>query len=345
MTWTFLISKIEPELLYLIEAFKVEGYWSLIHREASIQNKNMRLLNNIENILSKYKINFTKRLLIKIKPTNQNFSKEEILLLKNKKEIKFHIENSLFDKSRKIVFNLPFKLNQAVQFIFKNKQGIVNIKVCKDQINIKSKFPSFGYAEIRINNTDFIRFIDNYSGEKGSHTIRLDRFIFNKPLEFVFAAFSALIDCEGSIDYYGYMRRIRIRMCNLDYLKDWNKLLSKFKIHSNIVRDRHLWNLYINGWQNFDKLHNLGINLYHSKKREKLEKILNSYQKKQISQNTWKDFYISQLKSIGRPVSAVEFAKILGKSKRVVNHFLTKLDREGLIKVDKSAVKYIYSVR
>jgi hypothetical protein len=282
-------------------------------------------------------------LLIKIKPVIQNFSKEDVKILKNNEEIKFHLEISPFDKSRKIVFNLPFLYKQNVSMIIGKSQENINIFVLQNRIDIKSECISFGYVEIRINNIDFVRFLDSYSGQKGSHTIRLDRSIFSKKEEFVMAAFSALIDCEGSIDNYGFSRRIRIRMCNLDYLKDWKLILKKFNVSSNITRDKNLWSLYLCGWQNFKELDNLGIRLYHSEKMEKFAKLLGSYKRKQIRRSTWKEFYLNGLKSAGRPVSNAELSTLLGKSKRVVNHFLVKLEMEGLIKVDKSSVKHLYS--
>ena len=54
-------------------------------------------------------------------------------------------------------------------------------------------------------------------------------------------------------------------------------------------------------------------------------------------------FCIKKLKEISKPVTAREFAEKLGKSKRVVNHYLVRLMRKNLIKVDKSKVAYLYS--
>lgn len=345
MRWTFLTLKTDSDLIYLLEALKVEGYWSLKNMDASIQNKNILFLKHIERILKKYNINFSKRLLIKIKPKNQNFSKKDIRLITGNKEIKLHIEHSIFDKTKKIVFNLPFYISQNIFLFLKNKQVKIIVKVGKENIEIKSPFSSFGYIGLRFHNSKFIRFIDNYAGEKGSSKIRLNRFLFNVSEKLVAPAFSAVIDSEASIDYYGHTRRIRIRMKNLDYLKDWKKLLDKFKIHSHIIKEKHLYTLIITGLEDFNKILKLGVKLYHSKKRKKFEMILNSYQRNQISRNTWKEFYIRKLKEVGKPISADEFAKTLGKSKRVTNHYLTKLDRENLIRVNKSKITYFYSAK
>ena len=145
-------------------------------------------------------------------------------------------------------------------------------------------------------------------------------------------------------DIIKFIKENDIRMINFNYLNDWKKLLDKFKIYSHIGKDRNLYNLVISGWEDFNKLQKLGLCLFHSKKSEKFNKILNTYKVKQISRDSWKRFYINKLKEVGRPVNAAEFAKILDKSKRVVNHHLTRLDRKSLIKVDKTTVKYLYSV-
>ena len=58
--------KITPELIYLAESFRVEGYWSIKHKEAAIQNKNLSYLDNIEKLLNDYKIKPIKRTLVKV---------------------------------------------------------------------------------------------------------------------------------------------------------------------------------------------------------------------------------------------------------------------------------------
>ena len=71
MTWKSngLNQKITPEMMYLIEALKVEGYWSIKHRGGEIQNKNVPLISYFEKILSDFKVKTSKRILMKIKPT------------------------------------------------------------------------------------------------------------------------------------------------------------------------------------------------------------------------------------------------------------------------------------
>ena len=132
-------------------------------------------------------------------------------------------------------------------------------------------------------------------------------------------------------------------MRNKKYLQDWKKLLRKFGIEARFSQNTDLeYGLYIEGWEDFDKLQKLGLKLYHSKKVKKLEEILKSYKRNQVSRNSAYEFYIQKLKEIGKPVTAREFAEKLGKSKRVVNHYLTRLIKKNLIKVNKQEVTYFY---
>lgn len=41
MTWKLLGYDLTPDLVYLAETMKVEGYWSLKYRNAVIQNKDL----------------------------------------------------------------------------------------------------------------------------------------------------------------------------------------------------------------------------------------------------------------------------------------------------------------
>ncbi|MCK5283387.1 MAG: hypothetical protein KAK00_08325 [Nanoarchaeota archaeon] len=56
-------------------------------------------------------------------------------------------------------------------------------------------------------------------------------------------------------------------------------------------------------------------------------------------------FYLKKLKEIVKPITARELASKLNKDKRIVNHYLTKLMKKDLIKVDKSKVAYLYSFK
>lgn len=342
MTWKYPGSKLElnEELAYLIEALKVEGWWSTKGLQASIQNKNLPLLAKVEQILKNYKVSFSKRVLIKIKLLDSAISKDDIKILSDYELVSFHLERSPFDGSKKIVFFLHFQPKYEVFMILKKRKYKITINFGDEEINVRTIYPAFGYLEIRFYGAQFIRFIDSNSFGKGSHKIRVNRNISDYP-KFLASAFSAVIDCEGSLDFYHHYRRIRVRMFNQEYLHDWKRLLYKFGISANVNSE----GLVITGLEDFKKLVDLGITLFHSKKRVKFDLILNSYKREQIARGSAIDFYSKKLKDCKSPVTALDFSRITGKSKSVINHHLLRMSKLGLLNINKGNVKWVYSVK
>lgn len=323
--------KITPEIVYLIETLRTDGYYSLKNREAEIQNKNLPFLIYIENTLKQNKINYGKRLLIKVKISE--FERDDVKLLQNEKEIRFHIEKSPFDGSRKVVFNLPFK-SQNLDIKIKESTFPLSVIIGNEEVITKCEFLSFGYTEIRFHNIKFLRFLDSLKEIK------------IKNIEFIMSAFSALIDAEGMLEYRGLYRKIRIRMKDKDYLENWKAILKSFDIKSNFGKDeKGLYKLEIYGWEDFDKLVKMGLKFHHSKKIRKFDIIMNSFKRNQVSRNTGKEFYLKKLKEINRPIAAVELSKTINKNKRTVNHYLLLLERSGKLNVDKNKVPYVYSAK
>jgi len=334
--------KLTPEFIYLIEAIKVEGYWSQKNYTLTIQNKNLPFLRRIETLVKDLDIKPSKRILLKIKP-NKDFTKEDVKL-QNKSILNFHIEKSPFDGSKKIVTSLPYKRKHTIKLRLKNKNYRFILKEGKEEFEITSKLKSWAYLDLRFPRIKLLRFLSEYL--KDNKKVEVQSFLFNANKEYIASAFSALIDSEGSINQYQHFRRMRIRMRNFNYLREWRLLLKKFYISSQLR-----WNskeeaqLKIEGCEDFDKLKELGVKFYHSKKARKFENILKSYKRRQVSRDTAHKFYIKKLKEIGKPITAREFAEKLGKSKRVVNHYLTKLMEKNSIKVDKTNVAYLYSTK
>lgn len=158
------------------------------------------------------------------------------------------------------------------------------------------------------------------------------------------SAFSSLVDCEGSVNWYGLKRIIRVRMKEKEYLLQWSKLLKKHGIYNYLRENKNEWELNLAGWEDFDRLEKKGFLLHHSKKAKKWKEIMNGFKRNQISRGSYKKFYIRKLKNMGKGVTSKEFAMKLNKSERVVSHYLLKLKREGLIKCDKSVWPYLYFI-
>jgi len=335
--------KLDEKMIYLIETLKVEGYWSSKSFTLTLQNKDIPLLNHIENIVKTLGINISKRLLLKIR-LKDNTKKEEIKLIWKNKELNFHIEKSPFDEDKvKAVTSLPYKKNYEIALLYRNKKIPIKIKCLKERIILKSEIDCWVYKDLRFPTRNLLTFFDKYCG--GNKNLRVEKYLINADKKLIMAAFSALVDCEGSIDYYNLYRRIRVRMRNEQFLKDWSNLLKKHRIGCKFRKNKNEeWELNITGWEDFDKLERMNFKLHHSKKAEKWKRIMEGFKRNQISRNSYKNFYVNELKKVNKKVTAKEFANYLKKSKRVVNHYLSKLKKEGLIKCDKKSWPHLYFI-
>jgi len=317
---------------------RVEGYWSTKTFTLTLQNKNLPFLRHIESIINNLKMPVYKRILFKIK-VEDDFEKEEVKLLNKNKIFHAYIEKSPFDGSKKIVTSLPYKKNYDLNLIINKNSFPIKMNVEKEEISIKSELKGWAYLDLRFPNKVMLSFLDDYAAKR-------DNFLRDAPKEYVASAFSALIDTEGSIDHYGFFRKIRIRMRNKKYLEEWKKLLIKYNIKARFQQNNEKeFEICIEGWEDFDRLNKLGLNLYHSKRNKKFKHILESYKRKQISRNTALAFYIEKLKELNKPISAKDFALRLGKGKRVVNHYLKKLAKRNLLNINRLKNSWLYSAK
>ncbi len=334
--------ELNEDMIYLVETLKVEGYWSRKSFTLTLQNKDIPLLNNIERIVKNLKLKINKRLLLKIR-LEDNTKKENIKLIYDNKELSFHIEKSPFDNKRvKAVTSLPFKKYYKIRLIQDKKEIPIIIKVNKNGIIIKSNLDCWIYGDLRFPKKEILDFLDSYCGNKKD--FHLEEFLLNSDEKLVISAFSALIDCEGSINWYGLKRIIRIRMKNKDYLQQWHELLKRYNIYNKFRKNKNEWELNIAGWQDFNKLNELGFRLYHSKKSKKWKEMLKGFKRNQISRNSYKEFYINKLKEVNKKITSEELSRYIKKSKRVVNHYLLKLEKENLINCDRNHWPYLYFI-
>ena len=335
--------KLNGDMIYLIETLKVEGYWSKKYFTLTLQNKDMPLLNNIERIVKNLDIKINKRILLKIRLDN-NTEKENIKIILDNEELKFHIETSPFDNNKvKAVTSLPYKRDYQITLIYNKRKISINIKVNKNEIIVKSKLDCWVYGDLRFPTKDLLNFLEDYCGNKKE--FHLEEFLINSNGRLVMSAFSALVDCEGSVDHYDLFRKIRIRMRNKDYLSQWKDLLAKWDIKARLQKNNEKeFELCIEGWQDFNRLNELGFKLFHSKKSKKWGDILNGFKRNQISRNSYRAFYLKKLRELNKKITAQEFANHLNKSKRVINHYLLKLEKEKLVKCNRTVWPYLYFI-
>ena len=335
--------KLNEDLIYLAEALKVEGYWSSKSFSLALQNKDIPFLNHIEKIVENLSIKISKRILLKIK-LKDNTKKEDVELYWNEKKLNFHIEKNPFDNNKvKAVTSLPFKKEYQISLKCKNKKSLIKIKCLKEKIIIEGDIKCWAYKDLRFPTRRLLDFLDEYCG--GNKNLEVKKSLWNADNKFVMSAFSSLVDCEGTLDYYRFKRGLRIRMNNKNYLKGWEKLLRKHEIYSKFRKNKESeFEINIYGWEDFDRLERLGFRLYHSKKSEKWKNIMNSFKRKQISRDSYKKFYIDNLREINKKITAKDFASYLNKSKRVISHYLLKLEKQKLISCNRNVWPYLYFI-
>ncbi len=331
---------LNKETIYLIEALKVEGYWNSSTFSLTLQNKNLPFLNYIENIIKKFDITPYKRILLKIK-LEDNTKKEDIKIYNKKTLVNFHIEKSPFDNKKvKAVTSLRHE-TIYLKLNYKNKNFKINIQPLKEEIKCDSSLKCWIYGDLRFPKKVVLNLLDKYGGDKKNLSLKEEMLNSNK--EWLIKAFSALIDCEGSLDWYGFKRIIRVRMRSKNYLKQWSSILKKNNINNKFRKNKNEWELVISGWEDFTKLEKMGLELNNSLKAEKWKKIMRGFKRNQISRNTYKEFYVNKIKDFDN-ITAIELAEKLQKSKRVVNHYLFKLEKEGLLSRDKKIRPYRYFI-
>jgi len=333
--------KINEKTAYLLETLKVEAHYNFNNNALSLQNKNLPFLQRIENIVSELGMNISKRLLIKIRLPNKT-KKEEIKIEESDKEVNFHIEKSPFDENKvKAVTSQPYKTKYEFKVIAKNNIDKVKIEILSDNIICKGDLECWAYKDIRFPNKKIFRFINKYSKDKNEFS----EYLLRENPKMIMSAFSALIDAEGSINWYGLKRVVRVRMRNKKYLKNWSILLYNLGINCKFRQNTDSeYEINISGWEDFNKLEKYGIVFYNSKKLREWKDMMNGFKRKQISRSSYKEFYINKMKECGGKITAEELAKQLNKSKRVINHFFHKLEKDKLISHKPGRKPYLYFI-
>lgn len=334
--------KINEDTAYLLETLKVEGYWSSKSFTVTLQNKDIPFLNHIEKITNNLGVNIGKRILLKIR-LKDNAKKEDVKLIANNKELNFHIEKSPFDENKvKAVTNLPYKKRYKILVFYHNKKKLIDIRHGKDKIVCKGDLECWVYGDLRFPNKRLLEFLEKYSKKKD---FGIGDYLNKGNRKLIPSAFSALIDCEGSLNIYGLYRKLRVRMRNKKYLEQWAKLLNDIGIGCKFRRNSdEEYEINISGWEDFNKLSEMGVKFHNSKKEKIWKEIMNSFKRNQISRNSYKEFYVKELKKLNKKVTAEEFANNLKKSKRVVNHYLSKLKKERLVQCDETHWPHLYFI-
>jgi hypothetical protein len=327
------------ELAQLVEILKVEGWWNS-KGNMSITSKDRELIDFYASLFKFHKIATNLRVTLKVKVPI--FESMDIKVFENGMQRKFNFGKNGFTGSYdRIVFNtVPSKNHflieingQQIEFELNELNGIITTENSGVYI----------YYVLKASNIAFTDFLKNILLDKSlSHEIRINSLLKDASNEIIAKVFGILIDCEGSLRYQKFTRSIYVRMCNKEYLNDWNELLKKIGIKSRVFKTENLFELMVTCNQNFKKLWDLGFYLHNNRKRAKFENILNGYQKLQVERDTALIYYKSIVKANpGR--SVLELSKIVEKDKRVVSHYLKILIALNAVYRKKITLqKYVY---
>ncbi len=341
----FLLKKNEyyEELASIVEILKVEGWWNP-RGVISITSKSPELLTLFDSLLKFHEIHTRWGAIIKFKlPSKLNEEdKKKIKILKNEKELKFRFgRNGFTGELDHVVFHSPL---EESNYLVKcgEQQFLFETKVSNEELSTNMREAKI-YGVIRASNKTFVWFATKILNEKEkSSEIRLNNFLKEAQPEIIAKVFARVVDCEGSIQFYGHKRAICVRMKNKQYLEDWRELLNKIGIPSRLDKQpKGLTALVITNNQHFEMLSGFGFSLCHKEKKARFEKILKSYQKHQVRRNSALSYYLLAVKENPHR-GAFELAKITNKSKRVVSHYLKKLVGIGQIKFKAEGQKHFY---
>ena len=317
--------KYYSELAQFIEILKVEGYWNE-KGNISIQNKSIELTNYFEKLIKNIGINCRKSILIKTKIPKNWTEKKLIKVFEGNKERAFHFgRNGFTQELDSIVFETK-NTEDTYNIIYKDEK--VSFSLEKNQLNtpqIKS------YFVLKASNKAFTNFLKQILNEENStHKIRLNNYLQNSEPKTIAKTFGSVVDCDGSVIYKGLKREVNLQQSSLNYIRDWNKILSSIGVNSHIGKKGNLFKLTITCNQNFKKLKLLDFDLHHKIKKQRFEKILNNYKKHQVERNTALKYYKKLVKrNPGK--SALELSKIATKRKSVVSHYLVILAKSKSI--------------
>lgn len=266
-------------------------------RSISTVNQNPKTIKFFIKWLKKYfKINI-KDIKIKIKVSNPAFDKEQILIEFSKK------------------LNLDKSLIHSVSM--------------KENSKPRHKL----LFDVWVNNAEAKRLLDNLILKVKSRCLK------NKKLarEYIKGIYAA----EGSPKYHikSGSRSIHLKMKNESEIRYIGKLLNGIlKIKSSILKvnsEEGMWLITLGGYYELKKAYELDIFEIESEKRERLKKIIKSYEYAQVKKGEVDKFYLEKLnffnKKLKRNLTAPELAKFIKRDRTRTIYVLRNLEKRGLI--------------
>jgi len=320
----------------------------------------MKLLIDVEKYFPK------ERIYIRTK----NIKSTKIIRVPNQSEVNLKKEVIAFriDKFGKFLY-LPLKFEPDKEWFYISEllrtdghisKDLVEIKLTNTSKILKRKFIDFckrlkityireEYDRIRIFNKTLayilVKIFGIQSGNK-TFTVFMPKWMKKSKRKLLASALQGAFDGDGCVQLTlsknkrsGPTRRIRLYGASTKYLQDVQELLSRFDIASEIFKDprpNKTYFLQITKRNSILNFYNK-IGFLHKKRKQKLQKVANSYGNYYFLDEF--ENKIKRLLFLSSPLTITNIANKLNRKISTVSEQITKLEKRGLIKIVKSRTK------
>ncbi len=356
--------KLDKNYFIISEAIRTEGCLIKGKNKNMVQglaipNKDIFLLNMIENLLTKLNINkkSVNRILNVVLYFDNDPEIEEIIDLNSNRKMHFHYNNQrLF-----ILDSVPdYNLKNKYKVNLKNNQSyIIHVYVDKNNlVTVKSNTNSTGYITLQVYNSVFAKFlhyifnIDYGIGNKKTYNIDFPFRINNIPENILKSIVNTVICCEGHIRHkHRRDRAIIIKIASKEYLKKIQNILLRLGINSTIWKKTTggLFVLRIGRRKNLVNI-DKNMKLYVKYKKIKLKGIVNSYLKNRFTHYEACGNYLDMIHKYG-PIDLKKLSNLTKKNYGTLMGALRRLEKQGFLKKygkkyngSKGTTPWIYSL-
>jgi len=340
LKWSASSFEIKRDMACVSEAIRTEGNIACNFQGITITNKNLFLLNKVENSirhLFSNTINFSRILHIYVwlqpKEEVKEIENEAGKIIKHFNFRKFKQNDRILtfvDSVNSLCFNKKYKIK------LDNRTLLIDIKSENYDIKIDSNTnaKTTSYIQYTIYNSKFSRFLhDEFKIQLGkkSYDIFMPKMIKNAGNDIKKEIIGIVVSCEGNIGNFNKATRlISVKMCSRKYLSDLSDMLNEFGISNRIYKaENRLWTLKISRKKNLEQFYKT-IKLFHSEKIREMKKLIKAYSKNRFAHWEADKAYLRAVKDFGSTTSE-NLAKHLSKDSNHIRFRLKKLMENGYL--------------
>ncbi|MFQ6129384.1 MAG: LAGLIDADG family homing endonuclease [Candidatus Hadarchaeaceae archaeon] len=237
--------------------------------------------------------------------------------------------------------NQIFIVNTNVDVIRCANQLFVQVGVPNNKVKIhQRKDRTFVVSVLNVTLGSIFSTLFQIPRGNKSGFVRIPEFISKSPYIVRCAALRGTFDGDGAVDVVS--KQIDFRSKNTKYLEDIKHLLKSFGINSHVDQGGERQRLRISHELNIRKFQTL-IGFNHSKRKQKLAKLLSSYKFHMSPYGKAKEVILKTIAELGK-CSRFQIAKKIQKHPDWVKNLLRELLQLSLVAVDKHKLPYVYSL-